>query len=56
MIKDDADRLGWSDMFDAEYLVLTKLQADAFITLDAELASAVKDVVALAPYEVLSKN
>jgi predicted nucleic acid-binding protein len=51
-----AERLGWHDTFGAEYLALTKLQADAFITLDAELASAVKDVVALAPFEALSKD
>lgn len=51
-----ADRLGWPDTFEAEYLALTELQADAFITLDAELASAVKDVVALAPNEALFKN
>jgi len=51
-----ADQLKWPDTFDAEYIALTKLQADAFITLDGELASAVKDVVALAPFEVLSRS
>jgi lipopolysaccharide biosynthesis glycosyltransferase len=50
------DQLKWPDTFDAEYIALTKLQADAFITLDGELASAVKDVVALAPFEVLSRS
>jgi predicted nucleic acid-binding protein len=40
-----ADRLGWPDTLDAEYVALTQLQADAFITLDADLAAAVKDVV-----------
>ncbi len=49
-----ADQLGWSDTFNAEYLALTNLQADAFITLDEELASAVKNVVAVAPIEALS--
>jgi predicted nucleic acid-binding protein len=49
-----ADRLGWPDTYDAEYIALTQLQADAFITLDEELASAVKDLVVLAPFEVLS--
>jgi predicted nucleic acid-binding protein len=48
-----ADQLGWSDTFDAEYVALTKLQADAFITLDRELAQAVKDLVAVAPIEAL---
>jgi predicted nucleic acid-binding protein len=49
-----ADRLGWSDTFDAEYLALTQLQADAFITLDAELAEAAKGVVTIAPIDALS--
>ena len=29
-----ADQLEWPDTFDAEYIALTQLQADAFITLD----------------------
>lgn len=49
-----ADRLGWSDTFDAEYVALTQLQADALITLDSQLADAVKDLVAVAPIEALS--
>lgn len=48
-----ADQMGWPDTWDAEYIALTQLQADAFITLDANLALAVKDRVVLAPYEVL---
>ncbi|HEU0214083.1 MAG TPA: hypothetical protein VFR13_08375 [Jiangellaceae bacterium] len=49
-----ADQLGWSDTFDAEYVALTQLQADALITLDGQLARAVKDLVSLAPIEALS--
>jgi predicted nucleic acid-binding protein len=49
-----ADQLGWPDTFAAEYVALTKLQADAFITLDAELANAVKSLVTIAPIEALS--
>jgi predicted nucleic acid-binding protein len=49
-----ADRLGWSDTYDAEYVALTQLQADAFITLDARLADAVKDLVTVATIEALS--
>jgi predicted nucleic acid-binding protein len=49
-----ADRLGWPDTFDAEYVALTQLQADAFITLDRKLAEAVKDLVTVAPIEALS--
>ena len=48
-----ADQLGWSDTFDAEYVALTQLQADALITLDRELADAVKDLVTVAPIEAL---
>ena len=49
-----ADQLGWPDTLDAEYVALTQLQADAFITLDAELAHAVKALVMIAPIEALS--
>jgi predicted nucleic acid-binding protein len=49
-----ADRLGWPDTFVAEYVALTQLQADALITLDEQLAHAVKSLVAVAPIEALS--
>jgi predicted nucleic acid-binding protein len=49
-----ADELGWPDTLDAEYVALTQLQADAFITLDAELAHAVQGLVMIAPIEALS--
>jgi predicted nucleic acid-binding protein len=49
-----ADQLGWSDTYDAEYIALTQLQADAFITLDGQLAEAVKDQVTIATIEALS--
>jgi predicted nucleic acid-binding protein len=48
-----ADQLGWPDTFDAEYIALTQLQADAFITLDRQLAAAVRDLVPVAPVEAL---
>ncbi len=48
-----ADQLGWSDTFDAEYVALTQLAADALITLDRHLADAVKDLVTVAPIEAL---
>jgi predicted nucleic acid-binding protein len=40
-----ADRLGWASTFDAEYVALTKLQADALVTLDAQLARQVEGIV-----------
>lgn len=49
-----ADRLGWPDTLDAEYVALTQLQADAFITLGAQLADAVEGLVAVADVEALS--
>jgi predicted nucleic acid-binding protein len=48
-----ADELGWPDTFDAEYVALTQLQADAFVTLDARLAGVVAGLVRVAPIEDL---
>jgi len=39
---DLAEQLGWAETFEAEYIALTQLQADAFVTLDAELARRVE--------------
>jgi predicted nucleic acid-binding protein len=48
-----ADQLGWAATYNAEYVALTQLQADAFITLDAELARSVKGIVATASIDAL---
>jgi predicted nucleic acid-binding protein len=48
-----ADRLGWAETYDAEYVALTKLQADAFITLDADLAHEVEGIVPTATIDAL---
>ncbi len=48
-----ADELGWPSTYDAEYLALTQLQADAFVTLDPELARRAAGVVALASVDAL---
>ena len=48
-----ADQLGWASTYNAEYVALTQLQADAFITLDAELARSVEGIVATAPIDAL---
>ena len=50
---DLADQLGWASTYDAEYIALTQLQADAFVTLDAELARSVERIVATASIETL---
>jgi predicted nucleic acid-binding protein len=48
-----AEQLGWAETYDAEYLALTQLQADAFVTLDAELARRAEGVVPTATIEDL---
>ena len=48
-----ADQLGWASTYNAEYVALTQLQADAFVTLDADLARSVEGVVATASIEAL---
>ena len=48
-----ADQLGWASTYDAEYIALTQLQADAFVTLDAELARRVEGIVATATVDAL---
>jgi predicted nucleic acid-binding protein len=48
-----ADRFGWASTYDAEYLALTRLQADALVTLDRELARKAEGVVPLAPIDAL---
>jgi predicted nucleic acid-binding protein len=50
-----ADQLGWAGTYDAEYLALTQLQADAFVTLDKDLARRAKEVVAVATIAALKR-
>ena len=52
---DLADRLGWASTYEAEYIALTQLQADAFVTLDAELANSLEGIVATASIEALRR-
>jgi indolepyruvate ferredoxin oxidoreductase alpha subunit len=49
-----AEELGWEDTFDAEYVALTRLQADAFVTTDRELATRLQGVVEVATPSALS--
>jgi predicted nucleic acid-binding protein len=49
-----ADQLGWATTYNAEYVALTQLQADAFVTLDAELARSVEGIVATASIDALN--
>lgn len=50
---DLADQLGWASTYDAEYIALTQLQADAFITLNRDLARRVNSLVMTASLEAL---
>lgn len=44
---------GWDSIADAEYVAVTRLQADAFVTVDAEMRARVGDLVPLARLEDL---
>ena len=48
-----AEELDLPDTLTAEYLALTRLQADAFITLDPVVAEIARRVVTVAPVEEL---
>jgi predicted nucleic acid-binding protein len=48
-----ADELGWASTYDAEYVALTQLQADAFVTLDKQLARRVAGLVTIASLDDL---
>jgi predicted nucleic acid-binding protein len=48
-----ANELGWETTYDAEYVALTTLQADAFVTSDADLARTVSALVEIAPIDAL---
>jgi predicted nucleic acid-binding protein len=50
---DLADRLGWASTYTAEYVALTQLQADVFVTPDEELARSVEGIVATASVDAL---
>jgi predicted nucleic acid-binding protein len=50
---DVASLLGMASTYDAEYLALTQLQADAFVTLDAKLARVARAVVEVASIDEL---
>jgi predicted nucleic acid-binding protein len=47
---------GWETTYDAEYLAVTRLQADALVTVNPTLASRVKNLVPLAPLEALTED
>src|SRR5205814_7792571 len=51
-----ADQLGWETTFDAEFLALTQLQADVFVTSDRDLARAASGLVETAKPDALESD
>lgn len=51
-----AEQLGWPDTFVAEYVALTKLQADALVLRDEALSRALRGVIAVAPIADLLRD
>jgi predicted nucleic acid-binding protein len=47
---------GWETTYDAEFLAVTQLQADALVTVDPALARKASDIVPLAPLEALTTD
>jgi predicted nucleic acid-binding protein len=45
---------GWTSTHDAEYLAVTRLQADALVTVDPALAAKAEGLVPLAPLSALT--
>ena len=48
-----ADQLGWESTHDAEFVALTQLQADVFVTSNRDLARSVSDLVETATVDAL---
>jgi predicted nucleic acid-binding protein len=46
----------WETTFDAEYVGLVHLQADALVTVDAAMAEKAKALVPIAPFEALAEH
>jgi predicted nucleic acid-binding protein len=51
-----AEQLRWPETYDAEYIALTQLQGDAFVTTDEELERRVGGIVATAPIDALQAS
>jgi len=50
-----ADQLGWETTYDAEFVALTQLQANVFVTSARDLARAISGLVETASADALSK-
>lgn len=47
---------GWDTTYEAEYLAVTKLQADALVTVDPRMAAKADGIVSLASLDALATN
>lgn len=47
---------GWETIGDAEYLAVTRLQADALVTIDEALARSADGIVPVASLDVLTSS
>jgi len=50
-----ADQLDWETTYDAEFVALTQLQADAFVTSDSDLARAVSGLIKTTSIDALRR-
>jgi predicted nucleic acid-binding protein len=46
---------GWPTTYEAEYVAIAKLQADALVTIDPALAKKARGIVPLAPFKALTE-
>ena len=46
---------GWADLVEAEYVAVTRLQADALVSVDSDLSSRVQALVPVEPVEALTR-
>jgi predicted nucleic acid-binding protein len=44
---------GWDTIYDAEYIAVAKLQADALVTVDPKMAALAQGIVRVAPLQAL---
>jgi predicted nucleic acid-binding protein len=44
---------GWDTIYDAEYIAVAELQADALVTVDPKMAALAQGIVRVAPLQAL---
>jgi predicted nucleic acid-binding protein len=51
-----AQQHGWETTYEAEYLAVARLQADALVTVDQAFAARARGIVPIAPLDVLTDD